>query len=216
VPVPIHHVVLVPVKDPGVGKSRLNALGEPVRRRLARAFALDTVSAALAADGVVGVVVATDDPGTAAAGRAVGCLVVPDAGGLNPALVAAAAAAAAQWPGSMPVALCGDLPALTPHGLGQALRALPATGAGFVADAQGTGTTLYAAPYDSFAPAFGPGSAAAHRSAGALELIGAQEELRLDVDDPNDLDRARLLGVGPHTSRVLAWSAGGTSPRDRS
>ena len=42
------YVVLVPVKPPAVGKSRLVGLPDETRRELAAAFALDTVSACLA------------------------------------------------------------------------------------------------------------------------------------------------------------------------
>ncbi len=46
------YVVLVPVKPPAVGKSRLVGLPDGPRRELAAAFALDTVSACLATPGV--------------------------------------------------------------------------------------------------------------------------------------------------------------------
>src|SRR3954452_4788739 len=55
------YAVLVPVKPPAVGKSRLVGLGPDTRRALAEAFALDTVTACLAAQQVAEVLVVTDD-----------------------------------------------------------------------------------------------------------------------------------------------------------
>lgn len=197
-------VVVVPVKPPAVGKSRLDVLGSGVRAELAAAFALDTARAALAAAGVAAVVLACDDPDVAAAATDLGCVVLPDAGGLNEALVAAVSAAHDRWPDAHPVAVCADLPALRPTELADALSRLPVDRASFVVDAAGTGTTTYAAPYDAFVPRFGQGSRARHRAAGAAELSGDLPGLRRDVDDPADLDEAVALGVGPHTAAVLA------------
>ena len=200
-------VVIVPVKPPSVGKSRLDVLGSSVRAQLAAAFALDTVLAALGAADVAAVVVACDEPAVVAAVSGLGCRVVPDAGGLNETLVAAAALVRDQLPDAHPVALCADLPALRSAELHDALGRLPTDRAAFVADASGTGTTTYAAPYDGFTPGFGPASRARHVAAGALELPGAMPGLRRDVDDPADLEAAEALGVGPHTAAVLArWA----------
>lgn len=197
-------VVLVPVKPPEVGKSRLAGAGEVLRQALAVAFARDTLAAARATPGVVAVVAVTDS--TELAGRAGpdGYLVHPDAGELNAALRAAAQHASASWPDATPVALCADLPALTPQELSEALRAAPVGVPAFVADSAGVGTTTYLAPYDAFAPAFGEASRAAHLAAGAVEITGDLPGLRLDVDDPADLERAVVAGVGPNTAQALA------------
>jgi 2-phospho-L-lactate guanylyltransferase len=54
-------------------------------------------------------------------------------------------------------------------------------------------------------PSFGPDSARRHAAAGIAELPGEDlGSLRLDVDTADDLSRARRLGVGPHTTRLLA------------
>lgn len=198
-------VVLVPVKSPRVGKSRLAALGPAAREALALAFAEDTVAAASATPGVRRVVVSTGDRHVASRMRACGCDVVPDPGGLNEALSEAARWAGQRWPGARLVALCGDLPALTSTDLAAALGAVAADdGAAVVVDHHGTGTTLYTAPYDLFDPRFGPGSAARHEEAGARALAEALTTLRLDVDDPEDLGRACALGVGARTAAALA------------
>ncbi len=97
-----------------------------------------------------------------------------------------------------------------PADLGSALGALPSRVPSFVADAAGTGTTMYAAPHDSFDPRFGPGSRAAHLEAGAVAVEGDLASLRQDVDDLDDLHRVLRLGVGPHTSALemdSGWAA---------
>jgi 2-phospho-L-lactate guanylyltransferase len=197
------YVVLIPVKPPGIGKTRL--VGVPVEQRvaLATAFAIDTVSVCLATPGVAQVLVTTDDARFAASLAALGADACPDGGhGLNPALVQAAAEAARRWPGLRPVALCADLPALRPSDLATAL-ASAAGRTSYVSDAAGTGTTLYTASYDDFDPRFGVGSAAAHIAAGAEPVAGDLPGLRYDVDDLVSLQAAVALGVGPATRSAL-------------
>lgn len=202
------HVVVVPVKPPARGKSRLVGLSEEQRRDLAAAFALDTVAACLATPGVAQVLAVTDDAAFAARLAEAGCSVVPDGvtDDLNASLRQAVAEARRRWPALRPAAVCADLPALRPDDLADALATLatlPPEASAFVTDAAGTGTTLYAAPYDSFDPRFGPGSRAAHLDAGAVEVPGALASLRQDVDNLEDLRRATALGLGPRTQQAL-------------
>jgi 2-phospho-L-lactate guanylyltransferase len=201
-------VVVVPVKSPGIGKSRLVGLDGVDRRSLAAAFASDTVAACVRTDRVVGVLVVTEDPELAATLSVLGAETCGDGPepGLNPALRYGAAVAARRWPDAVPVALLADLPALLPADLRAALDQVggrPAGAASYVADADGTGTTLYAAPYDAFAPRFGAGSAAAHAAAGAVPVEGALPTLRRDVDDVTGLRAALALGVGTATRALL-------------
>lgn len=198
-------VAVVPVKPPARGKSRLGAPAGR-RRELAGAFALDTVAAVRATPEIAHVLVATDDAAFSRDLGALGCLSVPDGttGDLNAALHQAVAEARRRWPDLQPIAICADLPALRPDDLTSALLHAPDGAAAFVADAPGTGTTLYTAPYDAFAPRFGAGSRAAHLASGAHEITGRMASLRCDVDDLDDLRAALAIGVGPATSRVTA------------
>ncbi|WP_183095687.1 2-phospho-L-lactate guanylyltransferase [Nocardioides stalactiti] len=198
------YVVVIPVKPPGIGKTRL--VGVPVEQRvgLATAFATDTVTACLGTPGVAQVLVTTDDAQFAATLTSLGAAACPDgSSGLNQALVQAVAEAARRWPDLRPVALCADLPALRAEDLAAAL-ATTTTRTSYVADADGTGTTLYTASYGDFAPHFGVGSAAAHEAAGAAPVAGDLPGLRHDVDDIVSLRAAVTLGVGPATSAALA------------
>ena len=198
-------VALVPVKPPAVGKSRMRALPDAERARLAAGFALDVVATCVATPSVAEVLGVTDDAGFAAELAGAGAAVVPDgvSGNLNETLRLAALEAARRWPDLVPVALCADLPALLPRDLEAALSAWPGAGPAFVADSEATGTTLYLARTEEFRPAFGPGSRETHLVAGAAELPGELPTLRRDVDDVRTLDLARRLGVGPRTSSVL-------------
>jgi 2-phospho-L-lactate guanylyltransferase len=198
------YVVVVPVKPPTIGKSRLLGPTDHERRRLAEAFALDTVAACLATDRVAEVLVATDDAAFSTRFAALGCATIPDGDstGLNSALRQAVAEAGRRWPALSPVALCADLPALRPADLDAALQSVDGAAAAFVADAAGTGTTLYLAPYDGFDPHFGVDSRRAHLSTGAVEIPGELATLRHDVDDLDDLRAALALGVGPETERL--------------
>jgi 2-phospho-L-lactate guanylyltransferase len=200
--------IVVPVKRLPLAKTRLAEVAGAHRVDLALAFALDTVTAALACDVVRAVVVVTDEPDAARALAGVGALVVadePDAG-LNPALVHGADVAARAHPGCAVGALSADLPALRPDELRAALAAAPETAAAFVRDAEGSGTTtLLARRRADFVPAFGPGSAVAHLAGGAVELHGdAFPSLRLDVDTARDLEQAVAMGVGLHTAAVAS------------
>lgn len=201
-------VALIPVKPPEQGKSRLVGVPDVARGRLAAAFAHDTVRACLAADTLARVLVVTDDEDLAAQVAGLGAETCPDGDvrGLNAALRYAAAISADLWPGLRPVALCADLPALRPDEIDDVLARLP-RGPAYVADVEGTGTTLYTAAYDDFDPRYGAGSAAAHAAAGALALPGDLPGLRRDVDDLDDLQDAAVLGVGPATAAVLPGPA---------
>jgi 2-phospho-L-lactate guanylyltransferase len=199
---PPPYVVLVPVKAPAIAKSRL-AVDSGRRTEYARAFALDTIQAARAAAGVAEVVVVTSDPGFVEAVEPLGVRTLPDAGGLNASLRAAAATVRPDHPDALVVALLADLPSLSPDDLAAALTSLSGEGPWFVADAEGGGTTLYAASYDAFDPHFGPDSHHAHLAAGAREVPGSLASLRRDVDRTEHLVAARQLGVGHHTAALV-------------
>ncbi|MGY1636429.1 2-phospho-L-lactate guanylyltransferase [Geodermatophilus sp. SYSU D00742] len=201
--------VVVPAKRLAVAKTRLTPLtggpdGPPgtAHARLVLALLADTVAAALASAAVTDVLVVTDDPDAAGVVTSLGARTVPDAPdrGLNPALAHGARATGAR----AVAALSSDLPALRPEELTAALTAAGTAPRCFVADAQGTGTTLLTAAGVDLAPAFGAGSAVRHRDGGAVELTGSWPGLCRDVDTADDLRAALALGVGRHTSALVA------------
>jgi 2-phospho-L-lactate guanylyltransferase len=211
-------VVVVPVKTAAAGKTRLaGVLPESHRQALVRAMALDTVAAAVAARGVVRVLVVTADepvrdalpdgadavaePPASASARELGS---PEPG-LDAAVLAGARRATELDPGAGVAVLLGDLPALRPDDLAAALDLAARHERAVVADADGTGTTLLTvAPGTLLRPRFGAGSAAAHESLGHVRLdVPATSSLRRDVDVPADLEAA-ARGAGPRTRAVLA------------
>ena len=222
--------VVIAVKELQRAKSRLVGTTRQARRPgrahqdLALALAADTLAAVLAA-GVRSVTLVSPDPRVRAmagelweAGEqrdggarwrvGTGVEVVADDGaGLDTAVgIGARAARARMGTDGRVAALQADLPALRPAELDAALAALDTLpgAAAFVADHTGEGTTmLVGRPGALPEPHFGPGSAAAHAASGALALPGEWPGLRLDVDTPADLARARTLGVGSATRARL-------------
>jgi 2-phospho-L-lactate guanylyltransferase len=202
--------LVIPVKVLAQAKSRLTGLPAADRAKLALAMAADTIGAAAAAGPVAAVVVVTDDPAVRAEAALHQAVVLPDApaAGLNAALAFGAGEARARWPGRGVAALAADLPALRPAELAIALTAA-AAGRAFVPDAEGTGTTLYAAPPGAaFEPLFGRNSRARHVAAGLAELdLPGLRGLRRDVDTVAELRQAAQIGLGPRTRALLVTVA---------
>lgn len=197
---PMKWTVLVPIRALPDAKSRLSstvaaALFEP----LVAAIRADTLAAVRAAAPVARTVVVSDRPGD-------GVTLVQTSTGLNGALRDGAALARRCWPGDGVAALVGDLPALRAEELATALDDASERPCAFVADREGTGTTLLTArPGVDLDPRFGAGSARLHRAI-AVELAGGAG-LRHDVDTADDLAAAALVGLGTHTAGVWNGSA---------
>jgi 2-phospho-L-lactate guanylyltransferase len=199
---PARWTVIVPVKPPLVGKSRLGR-----HAGFATAVALDTIEAAVTATRVGVVVVVTADAGFARAAAAIPGVrtVIEDA----PRGIAAAIEAGVAGRSDTNLAvLLGDLPALRPAELDAALDLAAGHDRAFVPDAEGTGTTLVTARAGvGILCAFGAGSAARHVELGLEALpVAAASGLRRDVDDPGQLAAAMALGLG---SRSRALSSAG-------
>jgi 2-phospho-L-lactate/phosphoenolpyruvate guanylyltransferase len=193
--------LIVPVKRLDAAKSRLRE-AFPNRVDLVLALLLDTVTAALSAEGVRRVLVVCEDDRVPPALRGTGADCVDKRGlpGLNPALEYAAGVLGS---GGVIGALQADLPALRPAELDVALAEAGGRRA-FCADRPGTGTTLLlSAPGEPLAPRFGAGSAAAHLASGAVPITAPVPTLRCDVDTTEDLAAACALGPGPRTSTLV-------------
>jgi 2-phospho-L-lactate/phosphoenolpyruvate guanylyltransferase len=193
--------VVVPAKALRLAKTRLGPTGtRAAHEELVLAMLGDVLDAVLGCPVVGSAWVVTDDPRAAAVAASSGARPVPGApAGLDAALRHGAAVAA----NPLVATLHSDLPALRPAELAAALDAAAAHRRSFVADADGTGTTLLAVTDGVLEPAFGPGSAAAHAASGAVPLEGAWPGLRRDVDTPAHLAEAALLGTGPRTRAAL-------------
>ncbi|WP_323096892.1 2-phospho-L-lactate guanylyltransferase [Intrasporangium sp. YIM S08009] len=195
--------VVVPVKDPRHGKSRLARTVGADRETLSRAIAADTLEAVVDAIGAGSVVLVTADPALGTTWSTRGVHVVDDPGtGLNGAVSAGIDAARRVGDTTSLVGvLLGDLPALDAASLRAALAEAAHHADAFVPDADGTGTVLRTGR--RFTPRFGEGSAARHESDGAVRLELDLPRLRTDVDDAAGLAAARRLGPGSATRAVL-------------
>lgn len=198
--------LIVPMKRPEQGKSRLR--GAVVTERhpeLVLALAYDTLSAVTSADGVRRVLVVAADPASVADLTELGVEITaePSPAGLNAALRHGESVLRRDAPDGVVGALQADLPALRTEDLTAALAEAAGRRA-FVADRQGTGTTLLlAAAGEALEPRFGEGSARAHTASGAVQLAITAESLRSDVDTSDDLAHVRTLGVGKRTSTLF-------------
>jgi 2-phospho-L-lactate/phosphoenolpyruvate guanylyltransferase len=190
-------VPLVPVKALAEAKGRLGPWLSPLERRLlAIAMFEDVVAALQAVDGLEAPVVVSPDREVWRRAEAIGCRVVEEpAGGrsegLNGALELAAARVVAGAGGLLVVA--ADLPLATAAGLRRVLEAAAAAPVVVVPSHDGDGTNVLAwREPGSFAPRFGPDSAARHLSApGAVRLD--EQGLALDVDTVEDLRAVAAL-----------------------
>lgn len=202
--------VLIAVKQLGSAKTRLAPVFAPgLREAVVLAMLTDTVAAAAQVPEVATIHVVTADEDAAAAARTAGARVIPDRtprghpDPLNHALRTAAAGLTAAGAANL-VALQGDLPALRPPELAAAVAAAGRHRRSFVADRHGTGTAALFAFGVALDPMLGPDSAARHRHSGAVELTPGWPGLRCDIDTAEDLQAARLLGLGAATVRILA------------
>ncbi|OMC33839.1 2-phospho-L-lactate guanylyltransferase [Mycobacterium sp. GA-1841] len=197
--------LVIAVKRLSAAKTRLAPIFSPATREaVVLAMLVDTITAASA---IAPVTVVTPDDTAADAARELGAavLVDPTPTGHQDPLNNAISTAESELRAAAPniVVLQGDLPALQPQELAEALALARGHRRSFVGDRHGTGTSALFAFGAPLAPHFGSDSAARHRHSGAIELTGAWPGLRCDIDTPDDLQTARRLGVGPATARTL-------------
>jgi 2-phospho-L-lactate guanylyltransferase len=189
--------VVLPFKGGPAAKSRLGA-----PPGLAVAMAVDCIQACTAAAPVRQVVVVCPAPVPTAVTATAARIVVENRPGIGVAL-----RRAQQLVSGRCAVLPADLAALTPADVVALLDLVEAGPGGltcFVPDAQGSGTVAVAAGDAArLVLRFGPGSAAAHRAAGCVQLSLPLPRLRRDVDTAADLFSAHELGLGAHTRRIV-------------
>jgi 2-phospho-L-lactate guanylyltransferase len=182
------------------GKTRLHA-----SRRARRALSLAMLGDVLAAAAAIGAPrVVTPDEEAAAIARDLGAEIVADpGGGQGPAV---AAALADLDPGAMLV-VNADVPCVVPADLRALLAATPAGGIALVEALDGTTNALSLSAPQTFAPLYGPDSAArfrAHARELGLDAVAVVvPNLADDVDTLEDLYRLQLRS-GPRTQACLA------------
>lgn len=200
--------VIIAVKRLGAAKTRLApVLSATGRENVVLAMLVDTISAASAVAAVRTITVVTPDEVAAATARRLGArvLVDPTPDGHHDPLNNAIGSAATVIGESAPniVVLQGDLPALRPRELGEAIAAARRHPRSFVGDRHGTGTAALFAFGVAPDPRFGTDSARRHADSGAAELTDTWPGLRCDIDTPDDLSTAMRLGIGRATARAV-------------
>lgn len=200
--------LVIAVKRLAAAKTRLAPVfSSATRETVVLAMMVDTIKAALAVPALHTVTVVTPDLVAADTAVQLGAQVLPDPtpdghhDPLNNAI--AAAEAVVRESTSNVVALQGDLPALQPQELSEAITAARGYRRSFVGDRHGTGTSALFAFGVPLEPEFGSDSARRHQHSGAIELTGAWPGLRCDIDTPEDLMVARRIGVGAATAQAI-------------
>lgn len=201
--------LVIAVKRLTAAKTRLAPEFSAVtREQIVLAMLVDTIDAASGVTELHSVIVVTPDKTAAAAAQRLGAVVLTDPtpdghpDPLNNALLAAEAMVRRHTVDV--VALQGDLPALQTRELTEAISAARDRPRSFVADRHGTGTSALFSFGVGLDPQFGPDSAERHRRSGAVELTGAWPGLRCDIDTPDDLMAARVLGIGSATAQAIS------------
>ncbi len=201
--------VIIAVKRLAAAKTRLGPVfSAGAREQVVLAMLIDTITAARAVGAVASITVVTPDSTAAAAARELGADILFDStpptepDPLNTAVRFAWATVSRSTANT--VVLQGDLPALQTHELADAVAQARRYRRSFVADRPGSGTAALFAFGTPLDPLLGRDSARRHRESGAVELTGAWPGLRCDIDTVEDLEAARLIGVGAATTRAIA------------
>jgi 2-phospho-L-lactate guanylyltransferase len=197
-------VALVPLRDPGTGKSRLAAALSPTERAALATAMVEDVLTAARAGGVDRLVVLAAGDGAERVARHLGVEVARDRPGVD--LNAAVGAATAALPADADVlVLAADLPALV-HTEVAGLLATPADVVVAPTSGGGTGALLRRSGF-RHPTAYGPGSAAAHerlaRQAGAGVVVLETPGTALDVDTVTDLLALHDVAVGARTAALV-------------
>lgn len=208
---------IVPVRSLTEGKSRLLTGSSPASS-LIEAFARDVLRACGESANIGRTIVVSPDASIEALAREANSEFVPEpsASGINEAIASVRAICAPNQP---VIGILADTPCLTGATLDAVLTHARDYDVSFVADAAGTGSTMWCAQVPGARSFFGSHSRAHHRASGAVELgVTATSSddaylwtrARRDVDTDVDLWDAHRIGLGPATTHVYEQRAAST------
>lgn len=210
--------VLVPLRAPGEGKSRLATVLDPDQRAALAVAMLADVTAAVAAAGLDEVIVIAGGRRAAAAGIELGLPVLVDPPGCAGLDEAIAVATQRVGKGREVLMVAADLPRLR---AGDVLSVLEPDAEVVIGPTAAGGTgALLRRPGGVIGTAFGTGSALAHRSlatgAGVRSVLVDRDGIHHDVDTFADLAALHDVELGARTAAVLPGLLGPPpSPPDR-
>jgi len=204
--------LLIPVKDPSRGKTRLSAFFTPEeRRRLAWAMFEDVIRAAAAASKPDRVIVVTSFGLAIERARRAGFeVLIEQSQTSESSSVDWASRLLREQTFDLVMRLPADVPLVRPEDIDQLLATrVPSPGALLVPSRDGTGTNaIIRTPPDIFCSRFGPNSLELHQQeaarAGAECLIVQNERLAIDVDEPADVQLLMERGRGTETFLMLS------------
>lgn len=208
---------IVPVRSLTEGKSRL-LMGSSPTPGLIEAFARDVLRACGESANIGRTIVVSPDASIQTLTREANSEFVPEpsASGINEAIATVRAICEPHQP---VIAILADTPCLTGATLDAVLTHARDYDVSFVADAAGTGSTMWCARIPNARSFFGSHSRAHHRASGAVELgvtarsgddVSLWTRARRDVDTDVDLWDAHRIGLGPATTRVYEQGAAPT------
>ena len=204
--------LLIPVKDPSRGKTRLSDfLTTDHRRRLAWAMLEDVIRAAAAASEPDRVVVVTSFDLAAERARKAGFeVLIEESQTSESASVDWASRLLREQNFDLVMRLPADVPLVRAEDIDRLLATrVPCPGTLLVPSHEGTGTNaIIRTPPDIFCSRFGPNSLELHQheasSAGAECLIVANERIAIDIDEPADIRLFMERGRGTETFQFLS------------
>ena len=183
--------IIIPVRPPEEGKSRLAAVLDPVARAaLVERMCRHVLSVAVAGVAPTQVHVVSRSPALLGLAKASGALaILEERSGLNPALEQAAALCDPVLP---VLALSADLPLLAPTDIADMLKALEQADVILATDCAGSGTNALLLRRPNLVPyTFGTGSLVRHhaatKAAGLRFAAISRPGLAADLDLPEDL-----------------------------
>lgn len=198
-------LALVPLRAPGVGKTRLASVLDPEQRAALAVAMLGDVVAALRTGGITEVVVAAGGRGAAEVADDLGLAVVVDPPGCHDLDRALRAATARLVADRDVLVVAADLPRIR----GSDVRALLHSDAEVVVAPTAAGGTgaLLRRPGSVIATAYGAGSAQRHldlaHRAGARSAVVDRDGLFHDVDTFTDLVALHEVELGAATAALL-------------
>ncbi len=191
--------VFLPLKQFAAGKSRLSSIPDDFRVSLIKAMAIDLIEVLLRIPQITTITIVGVDHTqlTSAANSRLKSFPILEPIDINSDLQLAMGE-------SKRIAIfLPDLPSVKVVEISQALALASTNRTSFIADQNSIGSTAFFSTVGKVATHFGINSAAAHRSAGAIELIDPQfKGIKADCDDWSDLLAIAANDLG-HATRAL-------------